>query len=117
MTTAPDKSELLGPLLKSVSRSFYLTLRILPAGMRDPIGLAYLLARAADTIADTSVISPQKRMRLLLSLREQVHGQPDEAALQVICEEVATQQTDRVSADSVGAKSSGWKALLTNVAR
>lgn len=94
MTTAPDKSELLGPLLKSVSRSFYLTLRILPAGMRDPIGLAYLLARAADTIADTSVISPQKRMRLLLSLREQVHGQPDEAALQAICEEVATQQSD-----------------------
>lgn len=94
MTTAADKSELLGPLLKSVSRSFYLTIRILPAGMRDPVALAYLLARTADTIADTSVISPQKRMQLLLSLREQVHGRPDEAALQAIREEVATEQSD-----------------------
>ncbi len=49
---------LLGPLLKGVSRSFYLTLRILPAGMRDPVGLAYLLARAAGTIADTGADSP-----------------------------------------------------------
>src|SRR5437868_9149848 len=40
----PTRAFLLGPLLKGVSRSFYLTLRVLPAGMRDPIGLAYLLA-------------------------------------------------------------------------
>ena len=44
---------LLGPLLRRVSRSFYLTLRVLPATLRTPIGLAYLLARAADTLADT----------------------------------------------------------------
>jgi phytoene/squalene synthetase len=41
--------------------------------MRDPVGLAYLLARAADTIADTSLIPPEKRMELLLSLRSQVN--------------------------------------------
>lgn len=58
-----------GPLLKSVSRSFYLTLRILPTKMRDPISLAYLLARAADTIADTSLILPEQRLTLLLELR------------------------------------------------
>ncbi|MBP6602801.1 MAG: squalene/phytoene synthase family protein, partial [Verrucomicrobiales bacterium] len=39
-------------LLKSVSRSFYLSMRFLPAGMRDPISLGYLLARFSDTIAD-----------------------------------------------------------------
>ncbi|SAK98627.1 squalene/phytoene synthase [Caballeronia glebae] len=83
---------LLGPLLKSVSRSFYLTLRILPAGMRDPIGLAYLLARAADTIADTSLVSPQRRLELLLSLRAQVNGAPDDGALARIAGEVAGQQ-------------------------
>ncbi|MFC5864042.1 phytoene/squalene synthase family protein [Acidicapsa dinghuensis] len=94
MTSAPDRSELLGPLLKGVSRSFYLTIRILPVGMRAPVGLAYLLARSADTIADTSLISPQKRMQLLLSLREQVNGVPDEIALRAIREEVATQQSD-----------------------
>ena len=46
----------LNALLKRVSRSFYLTLRILPRSLRTPIGLAYLFARAADTIADTALI-------------------------------------------------------------
>jgi hypothetical protein len=45
----PTRTFLLGPLLKSVSRSFYLTLRVLPVGMRDPVGLAYL--RCASHIA------------------------------------------------------------------
>ncbi|SPB15349.1 squalene/phytoene synthase [Caballeronia novacaledonica] len=91
MNNSP-RAFLLGPLLKRVSRSFYLTLRILPAGMRDPIGLAYLLARAADTIADTSLISPQRRLELLLSLRAQVNGAPDDGALARIAGEVAGQQ-------------------------
>src|SRR6201996_7297104 len=90
----PARAVLLGPLLKSVSRSFYLTLRVLPKGMRDPVGLAYLLARAADTIADTSLISPGKRMELLLSLRNQVNGLPDREALARIKTEVASQQKD-----------------------
>jgi farnesyl-diphosphate farnesyltransferase len=41
-------------LLKGVSRSFVLTIRALPKGLRRPVGLAYLLARAGDTIADTA---------------------------------------------------------------
>ena len=49
-----DKS--LNRLLKEVSRSFYLTLRALPGAIRPQIGLAYLLARATDTIADTEII-------------------------------------------------------------
>ncbi|MGF6290414.1 farnesyl-diphosphate farnesyltransferase [Paraburkholderia youngii] len=85
---------LLGPLLKGVSRSFYLTLRVLPIGMRDPIGLAYLLARAADTIADTSLIAPSQRLELLLALRDQVNGVAvDSAPFQRIAAEVAGQQT------------------------
>lgn len=39
-------------VLQAVSRSFYLSLRFLPAPVRDPLGLAYLLARASDTVAD-----------------------------------------------------------------
>ena len=42
---------LLTGLLPQVSRSFYLTIRVLPYDLRRPVGLAYLLARAADTIA------------------------------------------------------------------
>ncbi|WP_144107731.1 phytoene/squalene synthase family protein [Paraburkholderia sp. BCC1886] len=84
---------LLGPLLKGVSRSFYLTLRVLPAGMRDPIGLAYLLARAADTIADTSLIPPAQRLTMLIALRDQVNGTAhDDALFQRMAAEVAGQQ-------------------------
>jgi farnesyl-diphosphate farnesyltransferase len=100
------RAVLLGPLLKSVSRSFYLSLRVLPAGMRDPVGLAYLLARAADTIADTSLISPEKRMELLLSLRSQVNGVPDAGALTRMAVEVGNQQKDsdeKVLLESLGA--------------
>lgn len=89
-----NRAFLLGPLLKGVSRSFYLTLRVLPAGMRDPVGVAYLLARAADTIADTSLIPPEQRLALLLSLRERINGATnDDAGLRRIADEVAGQQT------------------------
>ncbi|WP_175912796.1 squalene/phytoene synthase family protein, partial [Burkholderia sp. BCC1640] len=103
--TQASRAFLLGPLLKGVSRSFYLTLAVLPVGMRDPIGLAYLLARAADTIADTSLLPPARRLEWLLSLRAQVNGRPDEAALRSIAAEVAGQQTDsdeKVLLESLG---------------
>ncbi|MCB1227872.1 MAG: squalene/phytoene synthase family protein [Verrucomicrobiales bacterium] len=57
--------ELGGQLLASVSRSFYLTLRALPKEVREPISLAYLLARTADTLADTAAVSAQLRLALL----------------------------------------------------
>jgi farnesyl-diphosphate farnesyltransferase len=59
----------LNALLKRVSRSFYLTLRILPRSLRLPIGLAYLFARAADTIADTALIDSSERLTLLEQFR------------------------------------------------
>jgi farnesyl-diphosphate farnesyltransferase len=91
----PTRAYLLGPLLKGVSRSFYLTLRILPAGMRDPVGLAYLLARAADTIADTALIPPAERLDLLLALRECVNGRGDPALFaDRLSREVANHQTE-----------------------
>ena len=40
-------------LLKATSRSFHLTLTSLPNSVRDQVGLLYLLARLADTIADS----------------------------------------------------------------
>ncbi len=42
-------------LLEANSRSFFLTLRVLPRQVRRSIGLLYLLARVADTIADSKV--------------------------------------------------------------
>ena len=61
-----------GPLLASVSRSFYLTICILPAALRAPIGLAYLLARASDTIADTADAPPALRLQHLAAFGQMV---------------------------------------------
>jgi farnesyl-diphosphate farnesyltransferase len=65
----PVKSQ---ALLKQVSRSFYLTLRILPPSIRRPISIAYMLARAADTITDTQLIETSRRHEALLELRASI---------------------------------------------
>ena len=60
-----NSSRLSGPLLRSVSRSFYLSIRLLPSRLRQPISLAYLLARASDTIADSAEIASSERRKHL----------------------------------------------------
>ena len=67
-----NTADLGGPLLKSVSRSFYLTIRILPARIQAPIGLAYLLARASDTIADTAEASEPVRLHHLAAFGKMI---------------------------------------------
>jgi len=52
-------------ILRRTSRSFYLTIRLLPDSVRGDVSLAYLLARATDTIADTSTAPPERRIALL----------------------------------------------------
>ena len=66
--------ETLNDVLKGVSRSFYLSIRVLPKGMRDPVAVAYLLARAADTIADTRALPPEERLEHLRAFRDRVEG-------------------------------------------
>src|SRR6266403_2158889 len=67
------QAELIGPLLRDVSRSFYLTLRVLPPEIRAQISLAYLLARATDTIADTKAVPRAKRVFALQQLQNLSH--------------------------------------------
>jgi farnesyl-diphosphate farnesyltransferase len=62
-------------LLQATSRSFYLTLRVLPARVRPQIGLAYLLARTTDTISDTEIVPVAQRLEALQKLRERILGQ------------------------------------------
>jgi farnesyl-diphosphate farnesyltransferase len=61
-------------LLRATSRSFYLTLRVLPGAIGPQIGLAYLLARTTDTIADTELVSPDQRLTALQQLRGRILG-------------------------------------------
>ena len=67
--------ELGGKLLEGVSRSFFLTLKALPQGLREPLSLAYLLARAADTMADTANVAGPVRMECLHEFDELLQGE------------------------------------------
>lgn len=82
-------SKPLNDLLRETSRSFYLTLRVLPAAVRPQIGLAYLLARAADTVADTEIIPVADRLTALWQLRKRIQ---DQAAPPVAFKDIARQQ-------------------------
>lgn len=68
------RGDLGGPLLKSVSRSFYLSVRVLPAALRAPVGLGYLLARASDTIADSADLPGGERETHLGNLARMIEG-------------------------------------------
>lgn len=68
-------------VLRSVSRSFYLSIRILPGRLRDPVALAYLLARATDTIADTVDVPAKIRGEGLRNLANAIQG---ESSLDVV---------------------------------
>ena len=67
-----SEAGLRGPLLASVSRSFYLSIRILPRKIQKPIALAYLLARASDTIADSADAPAPIRLRHLANFEEMI---------------------------------------------
>jgi farnesyl-diphosphate farnesyltransferase len=87
---------LLTDVLKAVSRSFYLTLRILPGNVRPQIGLAYLLARTTDTIADTELIPVSNRLAALEELRRRIEGAAaNESKTKEIFSELAVAQPAR----------------------
>mgnify|MGYP002630656838 CR=1 FL=1 len=76
-----------GDILKEVSRSFYLTLQLLPKRVRGPICLGYLLARTSDTIADTETVARDHRLQFLERFRDTVN----------VAKPCATLQTDLIT--------------------
>ena len=101
-TAAPDglpsldsatRNRLLQEVLKGVSRSFYLTLRVLPKNLREPVGLAYLLARTADTSDRRLAGFTGARLEGLAVLRAQVAGPVDLGVLR----ELAAQLMEGIS--------------------
>lgn len=75
MSSRESARALLGPILRSVSRSFYISIRLLPRKLRKPVGLAYLLARATDTVADTVEVPALVRAETLSQLLSIIEGQ------------------------------------------
>ena len=100
--------ELGGDLLASVSRSFYLTIRLLPEPLRGPISLGYLLARAMDTIADSPAGSTPTAQRLehLRALAEMIKYGADSTRLRSISRDLSKRQ-----------KHAGERVLLEKIDR
>ena len=62
--------------LRIVSRSFYITLVILPREIFKPISIAYLLARIADTVADTLLqVSFKNKRDFLIGFKKQIQNE------------------------------------------
>ena len=84
----PESRQLGGKLLASVSRSFYLSIKVLPPAVRDPIGLAYLLARTTDTIADTAEAPAVLRLKHLQALSGMIESGADKAKIELLQKEI-----------------------------
>ena len=72
-------------LLSRVSRSFDLSIRLLPRALQDPVAIGYLLARATDTVADTHSLPLAERQNLLDLLSRPLNQDPPEAATALEC--------------------------------
>jgi farnesyl-diphosphate farnesyltransferase len=90
-----ERNSLRGPVLRSVSRSFYLSLRFLPKALRDPLSLAYLLARATDTIADTPGAPVRLRTEALRTLAGAIQGTATKEIASQLRESFVPLQTDK----------------------
>jgi farnesyl-diphosphate farnesyltransferase len=69
--------------LPAVSRTFALTIRVLPGPLRDPVTVAYLLCRLADLLEDAPDCDPTVRIEGLESLARGIAGavlRPDDLA-------------------------------------
>ena len=89
-------------VLKGVSRSFYLSLRLLPEAMRRPAGIAYLLARISDTIADSAGVSAGERMAALEKFSGQVAGGKSFDAVSVALVEGTPDEREKLLLERAG---------------
>ena len=75
-------TRLIGPevdtLLEDTSRSFFITLKALPSKVGAQVGLLYLLARIADTIADSKQGDTQLLLKTLDEYNQRVQGNSEQ---------------------------------------
>ncbi|MFT5465421.1 MAG: farnesyl-diphosphate farnesyltransferase [Verrucomicrobiales bacterium] len=84
-------------------------MKLLPKGVRAPISLGYLLARASDTIADTRGPSSTVRKSLLVRYRGLIHVEkPSETEVELLANEIRQEILPKVHHD-------GEQALLGQI--
>jgi farnesyl-diphosphate farnesyltransferase len=85
-------------LLRQVSRSFDLSIRLLPPALQAPVAIGYLLARATDTVADTTALPLAERQDLLTLMSQAIDASQGcmtrTAELNRLTQAFAAQQTD-----------------------
>lgn len=89
------KQDEMRELLKAVSRSFYLSMAWLPTRMRRGVSLGYLLARATDSVADSSTADIAERRRVLVDMGRAVTSSMGESEKQEL---LCTLSTDMAAA-------------------
>lgn len=82
-------------LLRSVSRSFYLSVHFLPRPMREPVALGYLLARLTDTLADAPGLPPEDRLEELEAARLAILGKVDRFEVSSSCVDLLDSPDER----------------------
>ena len=82
-------TDVTGELLKSVSRSFYLTIRFLPKQMRPAVALGYMLARATDSVADSATAPIGLRAQVLQHMGMAIAGAQDAELLHILFHDIA----------------------------
>lgn len=87
-------------LLKAVSRSFYLSMVWLPPAMRRGIALGYMLARATDSVADTSSADAARRVEVLRQMGRAIAGELPADELQGLLRQLRSEMADAQSKDS-----------------
>ena len=91
--TDGESEEEIDILLKGTSRSFYLSLKVLPKKIRKQIGLGYILPRLSDTIADSKVGDNKILLKLLKQYNQRIQDKnsplPDFSDLAAIQEDAA----------------------------
>jgi farnesyl-diphosphate farnesyltransferase len=96
-------ADLLGDVLRRTSRTFYLSLAILPRSLRQPIGLAYFLARVTDSVADTRLLPRRDRREHLQTLRAAYRGERiDVGAIGRECAPLQAHSAERELVSRVG---------------
>jgi farnesyl-diphosphate farnesyltransferase len=88
--------------LKTVARSMYLSFGVLPRPLRKPMGLAYMLCRAADTLTDGTLLPNAERRAHLARFKNLFHRFPlDSEAADAFSQDIATLQFTDVPGDQM----------------
>ena len=74
-TRQEESSDEVKLLLARSSRTFALTIPLLPPPLQNWVGVAYLFLRAADGVEDTTAVEASRRVRLLRLLGGALNGQ------------------------------------------